>query len=101
MKISIKTKYEALTKVVNDYVSALKSVKTKTAVVLPAYGQPGKDDVDSKNSPNVVFIKDLITQVMTAKSLGYRTELYSEGSTLLVKFVEKTPPVPFALQYLP
>ena len=99
MKESIKTKYEELTREVKEYTSRFYSTRSVDACTLSAYGQPGQPEDKTKSSPNVFFVKDLIIQVMTAKSLGYQTHLYSEGNKLTVVYVERKPDIPLALRH--
>jgi hypothetical protein len=75
-------------------------VKVQTAGVYPAYGKKGEENNPTKSAPNVVFIKDLINQVETAKALGYNTLLKSFEGELFVEFTEKVPYVPRGMQYL-
>ena len=100
MKKSFKTQYKELSQVVYQYVSALRSIKAQTAGVFPAYGKPGEENSPTKAQPNVVFVKDLINQVQTAQTLGYRTELTANAGELFINFIEKTPTVPTAMQCL-
>ena len=99
MKKSMKAKYEDLVANVKGYIESLKKMRAKTSLTLPAYGQPGEENKPGKSQPNVVFVKDLMTQVMTADNLGYNTHLTTRDGELSVTFVEKTPPIPFELQY--
>jgi hypothetical protein len=98
MKKTIKTQYEELVQEVKKYVSALRAMKAETACSFPAYGKPGDDNSATKSQPNVVFVKDLITQVNTANKLGYNTYLTTSDGELFINFVEKTPPVPLSLR---
>ena len=93
-------RYESLALSVRDYIKALKSMKAQTAGVFPAYGKQGEENIAGKSAPNVVFVKDLINQVLTADALGYNTHLQSNGTELSVVFVEKTPRIPVTIEYL-
>ena len=96
---TIKSKYESLIVEVKNYVSRFNSTRSVDACTLPAYGQPGQPEDKAKSSTNVFFVKDLISQVMTAKTLGYQTRLYSDGDKLVVVFVEPPAPLPTRLLY--
>ena len=100
MKQTIKAKYEELSREVTRYKTALFGVRSVVSLELPAYGKVGEPNEPGKAQPNVVFVKDLISQIMTAKTLGYETYLQSDGGTLTVYLVEKKPPLPMTLQYL-
>ena len=100
MKQTIKAKYEELIREVIRYKTALFAVRSVVSLELPAYGKGGEPNEPVKSQPNVVFVRDLISQIMTAKMLGYETYLRSEGSSLVVYLVEKKPPLPMVLQYL-
>ena len=100
MKQTIKAKYEELVREVIRYKTALFAVRSVVSLEIPAYGKVGEPNDPVKSQPNVVFVKDLISQIMTAKTLGYETYLQSDGSTLTVYLVEKKPPLPMLLQYL-
>ena len=100
MKQTIKAKYEELVSEVKRYKTALFAVRSVVSLELPAYGKGVEPNDPVKSQPNVVFVKDLISQIMTAKTLGYETYLQSNGGTLTVYLVEKKPPLPMLLQYL-
>jgi hypothetical protein len=93
--------YDTLVATVKNYVAAVSAVKAKTAGVFPAYGKPGEENSPTKSQPNVVFVKDLINQVQTAKQLGYNTRLTALDGELFIEFIEKVPDIPMSLQYLP
>ena len=93
-------KHEALISAVKGYTRAFCSTRSVDSSILPAYGQPGQPEDKSKSSPNVFFVKDLITQVMSAKTLGFETVLYTDGGILTVGFRERTPDIPLALRVL-
>ena len=90
----MKTKYESLVAEVKNYVLNYRSTRSVEALTLPAYGKAGEVN-DPNKQPNVVFVKDLINQVMTAKTLGYETKLMSDGKVLSVFFVESKPNIPW------
>jgi hypothetical protein len=92
--------HNAIAELVKKYVGQLRDIKITVALTLPAYGNPGEPNEPGKSQPNVVFVKDLITQVHTAGRLGYDTHLIADGSALSVLFVEKTPQMPALLQGL-
>ena len=98
---NMQSNYDTLVATVKNYVAAVSAVKSKTAGVYPAYGKPGEENSPTKSQPNVVFVKDLINQVETARQLGYNTRLTSNGGELFIEFREKVPSIPVSLQYLP
>ena len=98
MKKTMKQKHEELVAEVKNYIHRHQSTRTVEALILPAYGKAGEAN-DPNKQPNVVFVKDLISQVKAAETLGFQTRLTSDGKTLSVFFVEGKPSIPLALHY--
>jgi hypothetical protein len=94
-------KFDALVTAVRDYAVAVKKVQVKTAGIYFAYGKTGEKNDPAKSGPNMLLIKDLISQVQTAAMLGYTTRLtVADNDELLVEFVGKAPSLPLDMQYL-
>lgn len=106
MKVSIKKKYEnlvadnaKLVSYVKGFLQTLHGLHTVVASTLPAFGKEGETYEVSKTPPNVFFVKDMITQVMSGNSLGYETCLEVKNGALYVVYRKKAE-VPYELRYL-
>ena len=93
-----KEKEYTLLTVLQKYVNELKRLRAETSLSLPAYGRDGEENIPGKSQPNVVFVKDLISQVEAARVLGFNTHLQSDQGRLSVVFVEKRPRLPVQLE---
>jgi hypothetical protein len=87
----LQERYDGLAEAVRQYVRKLRELKGQKAGTFPAYGRDGEENIAGKSAPNVMFVKDLITQVMTAKNLGYDTQVTSDGRELVVEFTQPAP----------
>jgi hypothetical protein len=95
-------KYDALVIAVKKFVDALQNRKSTTAFLYKASEQPAAIVPGAPPQQfNVLEVRQLITQVLTARNLGYETRLDADGDKLVVIFSEKYPFIPINLQYLP
>jgi hypothetical protein len=98
---TIKTKYELLKQEVTQFIKALTARKSIVACMYKASEAPEKL---VPNAPpvqfNVLEVRHLITQVMTAEKLGYQTLLTANANELFVNHVEKVPSIPLGLRFI-
>jgi hypothetical protein len=95
-------KYEELVSVAKKFVADIQQRKTTMPIFYTASDQPKAIVPGAPHQQfNVLEVRHLITQVLTADSLGYQTMLTTQGDKLIITFSEKYPFIPLNLQYLP
>src|ERR1019366_6667772 len=85
-------KYDALVSVTKKFITDIQDRKTITPIFYTASDQPKAIVPGAPPQQfNVLEVRHLITQVLTADSLGYQTMLTTQGDKLIVIFSEKYP----------
>ena len=109
MKETIKSKlenlqvdYNQLSQMIREYLKAIAGRKRVRAFYYKKTEQPPAvhGNAEGPKQFNIIQVKELIDQVMTAKQLGFITVLDATPDQLELSYVQEYPDVPIKLRYL-